>query len=72
MTVVAVLYMFGLLGKTIEGVGNMIAWIIYIIVTLILFFIIYIALLGINRGIKAKNIIKKNIIKNKEDKKKNF
>ena len=26
MPVVAVLYMFGLLGKTIEGVGNMIAW----------------------------------------------
>ena len=50
----------------------MIAWIIYIIVTLILFFIIYIALLGINRGIKAKNITKKNIIKNKENKKKNF
>ena len=50
----------------------MIAWIIYITVTLILFFIIYIALLGINRGIKAKNVIKKNIIKNKENKKKNF
>ena len=28
MTIVAVLYMFGLLGKTIGGVGNIIAWII--------------------------------------------
>ena len=43
----------------------MITWIVYIIVTLILFFIIYIALLGANRGIEAKNknIKKKNIIK---------
>jgi len=44
----------------------MITWIVYIIITLILFFIIYIALLGLNRGIEAKNKTKKNIIKNKQ------
>ena len=46
----------------------MITWIVYIIVTLILFFIIYIALLGANRGIEAKNKNKKNINIIKENK----
>ena len=44
----------------------MIAWIVYLIVTLILFFIIYIAFLGITRGVEAKNKNKRNISKNKK------
>ena len=39
----------------------MIAWIIYIIVAFILFFVLYLALLGINRGVKAKNKINQKI-----------
>ena len=34
----------------------MISWIIYILVALILFFVLFIAFQGINRGIKAKNL----------------
>ena len=33
----------------------MITWIIYIIVAAILFFVLYLAILGIDRGVKAKN-----------------
>ena len=36
----------------------MITWIIYIIVALILFFVLYLALQGINRGVEAKNLNK--------------
>ena len=32
-----------------------ITWIIYIVIGLILLFVLYLALLGVNRGIKAKN-----------------
>ena len=38
----------------------MVSWIIYILVTLILFFILFIAYQGINRGLEAKNINNKN------------
>ena len=38
----------------------MISWIIYILVTFILFFVLFIASQGINRGIKAKNLNNKN------------
>ena len=38
----------------------MISWIIYVIVSLILLFILYLAILGINRGVLAKNMNKKN------------
>tara|TARA_A100001234_G_scaffold204847_1_gene200050 strand:+ start:307 stop:549 length:243 start_codon:yes stop_codon:yes gene_type:complete len=43
----------------------MIAWIIYIVVGLILFFVLYLAVLGINRGVKAKKINNKEKLKNK-------
>ena len=43
----------------------MITWIIYIIVALILFFVLYLALQGINRGVEAKNL--KKITKSKND-----
>ena len=36
----------------------MISWIIYIIVGLILFFVLYLAVLGVDRGVKAKNLNK--------------
>ena len=36
----------------------MISWIIYIIVGLILFFVLYLAVQGIDRGVKAKNLNK--------------
>ena len=36
----------------------MIAWIIYIIVFLILFFVLYLGILGVKRGLEAKNINK--------------
>ena len=36
----------------------MISWIIYIIVGMILFFVLYLAVLGIDRGVKAKNLNK--------------
>ena len=38
----------------------MVSWIIYILVTLILFFILFIAYQGINRGLEAKNINNKD------------
>ena len=38
----------------------MVSWIIYILVTFILFFILFIAYQGINRGLEAKNINNKN------------
>ena len=38
----------------------MISWIIYALVTFILFFVLFIASQGINRGIKAKNLNNKN------------
>ena len=59
-------------GKTLENIREklqikfMIKWIIYIIVSLILIFVSYLAILGINRGVDAKN--KKN--KSKGPKKK--
>ena len=49
----------------------MISWIIYIIVGLILFFVLYLAILGINRGVRAKNANKSNNIENKLISKKN-
>jgi len=42
----------------------MIGWIIYIIVGLILTFILYLAVLGINRGVKAKNLNKSKNLHN--------
>ena len=44
----------------------MIAWIIYIIVALILFFVLYLAILGIDRGVKAKNANKSKNLKKKK------
>ena len=43
----------------------MIAWIIYIIVAFILLFVLYIAMQGIDRGVKAKNANKSNNSKKK-------
>ena len=50
----------------------MISWIIYTIVGLILFFVLYLAILGINRGVRAKNTNKSNNIKSKLISKKNI
>ncbi len=45
----------------------MIGWVIYIIVGLILSFILYLAVLGIDRGVKAKNLNKsKNLYNDKK------
>ena len=44
----------------------MITWIIYIIVSFILFFVLYLAILGIDRGVKAKNANKSNNSKKKK------
>ena len=41
----------------------MITWLIYIIVAFILFFVLYLAILGIDRGVKAKNANKLNNLK---------
>ncbi len=41
----------------------MITWIVYIIVGFILFFVSYLAILGINRGVEAKNFNKTNNLK---------
>ena len=38
----------------------MISWIIYVLVAFILFFVLFIASQGINRGIKAKNLNNKS------------
>ena len=50
----------------------MTSWIIYIIVGLILVFVLYIAILGINRGVKAKNMNKSNNLENKLSSQKNI
>ncbi len=42
----------------------MIGWIIYIIVGSILFFVLYLAILGINRGVEAKNLNKSKDLSN--------
>ena len=45
----------------------MIGWVIYIIVGLILAFVLYLAVLVINRGVTAKNLNKsKNLYKDKK------
>ena len=49
----------------------MITWIIYIIVGFILLFVLYLALLGINRGVEAKNINRAHKINNVKKKQKN-
>ncbi len=50
----------------------MISWIVYIIVGLILFFVLYLAVLGINRGVKAKNFNKSNNLNNNKKSSKNI
>ena len=50
----------------------MITWIIYIIVALILFFVLYLALQGVNRGVEAKNLNKITKSKNKLSSKKSI
>ena len=50
----------------------MITWIIYIIVALILFFVLYLALQGVNRGVEAKNLNKITKSKNNLSSKKNI
>ncbi len=50
----------------------MIAWIIYIIVALILFFVLYLALQGVNRGVEAKNLNKITKSKNNLSSKKSI
>ena len=42
----------------------MISWIIYVIVGLILIFVLYLAILGINRGVEAKSMNKANNLEN--------
>ena len=48
----------------------MIAWVVYILVGLILFFVLYLAILGVNRGVEAKNKNKKDKLFHKEKYKK--
>ena len=50
----------------------MITWIIYIIVALILFFVLYLALQGVNRGVEAKNLNKITKSKNNLSSKKSL
>ena len=50
----------------------MITWIIYIIVALILFFVLYLALQGVNRGVDAKNLNKITKSKNNSSSKKSI
>ena len=50
----------------------MITWIIYIIVALILFFVLYLALQGVNRGVEAKNLNKITNSKNNLSSKKSI
>ena len=50
----------------------MITWIIYIIIGFILFFVMYLAILGIDRGVKAKNANKSNNSKKKLNSPKNI
>ena len=50
----------------------MISLIIYIIVGLIIFFVLYLAIQGINRGVKAKNTNKIDNAKNEFNSQKNI
>ena len=51
----------------------MISWIIYIFVSLILLFVLYLAILGINRGVVAKKKNKEyKLIKKPKSRKKNY
>ena len=50
----------------------MITWIIYIIVASILFFVLYLALQGVNRGVEAKNLNKITKSKNNLSSKKSI
>jgi len=50
----------------------MISWIIYLIVGFILFFVLYLAIQGINRGVKAKNMNKINNLADKFSSQKNI
>ena len=50
----------------------MISLIIYIIVGLIIFFVLYLAIQGINRGVKAKNTNKIDNVKNEFNSQKNI
>ncbi len=50
----------------------MITWIIYILVALILFFVLYLALQGVNRGVEAKNLNKITKSKNNLSSKKSI
>ena len=50
----------------------MITWIIYIIVASILFFVLYLALQGVNRGVEAKNLNKITKSKNNLSSKKSL
>ena len=50
----------------------MISWIIYLIVSLILLFVLYLAIQGIDRGVKAKNMNKSNNQENKLSSQKNI
>ena len=50
----------------------MITWIIYTIVALILFFVLYLALQGVNRGVEAKNLNKITKSKNNLSSKKSI
>ena len=49
----------------------MITWIVYIIVGFILLFVLYLGLLGINRGVEAKNNNRAHKINNVKKKQKN-
>ena len=48
----------------------MITWVVYILVGLILFFVLYLAILGVNRGVEAKNKSKRDKLSQKEKYKK--
>ena len=50
----------------------MISWIIYLIVGFILFFVLYLAIQGIDRGVKAKNMNKRNNLEDKFSSQKNI
>ena len=50
----------------------MISWIIYLIVGFILFFVLYLAIQGIDRGVKAKNMNKINNLEDKFSSQKNI
>ena len=50
----------------------MISWTIYLIVGFILLFVLYLAIQGIDRGVKAKNMNKSNNQENKLSSQKNI